>query len=119
MNKKFAPDVIDRLLEYDWPGNVRELGNVIERLVVMTSGGVITEADLPLSLSGNRSRAEDHFSQEGGEVRLMPLREAVDELERKLIAKALDKYGSTRKAAEVLGVDASTVVRKLHRLKAQ
>lgn len=119
MNKKFAPGVIDRLLDYDWPGNVRELGNVIERLVVMTSGGMITEADLPQSLAGNRTREANYYNQETGEVRLMPLREAVDDLERKLIAKALDKYGSARKAAEVLGIDASTVVRKLHRLKAQ
>ncbi len=40
-------DVMKFLLKYDYPGNVRELKNLIERLVVLSDGGVITKEDMP------------------------------------------------------------------------
>ncbi|KUO78496.1 MAG: hypothetical protein APF81_22080 [Desulfosporosinus sp. BRH_c37] len=48
---------------------------------------------------------------------LMPLKEAVNEVERQLIVKALERYGSTYKAAAALGVNQSTIVRKMARFR--
>src|SRR6185436_16681827 len=43
-----APDALDRLVGYEWPGNVRELENVIQRAMVMATGGVILPEHLPI-----------------------------------------------------------------------
>ena len=48
---------------------------------------------------------------------LMPLKEAINEVERQLIDKALERYGSTYKAAAALGVNQSTIVRKMARFR--
>ncbi|HEY4907884.1 MAG TPA: helix-turn-helix domain-containing protein, partial [Methylomirabilota bacterium] len=46
--RAIAPDALDRLVGYEWPGNVRELENVIQRAMVMASGGVILPEHLPI-----------------------------------------------------------------------
>jgi DNA-binding NtrC family response regulator len=43
-------DVLDRFEDYSWPGNVRELENIVQRLVVMNDGAVITAEQLPQTL---------------------------------------------------------------------
>jgi len=110
--RDFAPEVIEAFLEYDWPGNVRELENMVERLMVVSAGELISVSQLPISL--NRSA-----SKSGGVSvnSLMPLKEAVDEVERQLIDRALEKYGSTYKAAAALGVNQSTIVRRMARFR--
>ena len=112
LQREFSPEVINVFLKYDWPGNVRELENMVERLMVVSSGEVITLSDLP-----------DSFKQSTGQVggvsvdSLMPLRDAVYEVERQLIDKAMEKYGSTYKAAAALGVNQSTIVRRMARFR--
>jgi len=110
--RDFAPEVIEAFLEYDWPGNVRELENMVERLMVVSAGELITVSQLPISFNRNASKS-------GGVSvdSLMPLKEAVDEVERQLIDKALEKYGSTYKAAAALGVNQSTIVRRMARFR--
>lgn len=46
----FPPHVLKQLIDYAWPGNVRELGNAVERLVLLSEGGVVSADDLPASL---------------------------------------------------------------------
>jgi len=106
-NKYFSSEVIDRFLEYSWPGNIRELENVIERMVVMTDDKEITTQHLPLTIRNNAHSVINVIFPEQ-----TSLKSAVDELEKQMIKQALKKYGSTRKAARVLGVDQSTIVRK-------
>lgn len=106
-NKYFSSEVIDRFLEYPWPGNIRELENVIERMVVMTDEKEIIIQHLPLTIRNNvHSVVNVVFPEQTS------LKSAVDELEKQMIKQALKKHGSTRKAAKVLGVDQSTIVRK-------
>ncbi len=106
-NKYFSSEVIDRFLEYAWPGNIRELENVIERMVVMTDEKEIIIQHLPLTIRNNvPSMVNVVFPEQAS------LKSAVDELEKQMIRQALKKHGSTRKAAKVLGVDQSTIVRK-------
>ncbi len=112
LHREFAPDAVEAFYQYGWPGNVRELENMVERLIVMAPNELITLSQLPPVFQ----RPQD----EGGGVfvrALMPLKEAVLEVERQLIDKAMEKYGSTYKAAEALGVNQSTVVRRLAKLR--
>ena len=106
-NKSLDPNVIEKLIAYDWPGNVRELENVIERTLVTHPGDVIEDVVLP------NDRAETKSSQSAQSTQL--LKEAVEALERQMISGALATYGSTRKAARVLGVSQPTIVRKAAR----
>jgi transcriptional regulator with GAF, ATPase, and Fis domain len=100
--KTIAPEVMDRLAGYDWPGNIREMENLVERLVTLTSGPVIQDADLPLKVrarSRTRSLAEE---VRGGTVSLT---QAVDAFERELILDALDRTAHIQvRAAKALGV---------------
>ncbi|MDR0576517.1 MAG: sigma 54-interacting transcriptional regulator [Candidatus Accumulibacter sp.] len=94
---------------YSWHGNIRELQNVMERLVVLADAAIIGRADLPDGI-------RDDFCREGVVVdRIMPLKEAINSVERQLLDMAAARYGSTTKIAEVLGVNQSTICRKLKR----
>lgn len=88
----------DLLLRYDYPGNVRELENIIERAVVITRGPVITSRDLPFS----RSSIHPHMS----EVKTWrSLKESVEDLEYKMIRRALEETANHQtKAANLLGI---------------
>jgi PAS domain S-box-containing protein len=108
MNKKISSEVMDRLIAYDWPGNVREVENFIERLVVMVIEDIIELKHLPEFLQSNIANSHFQVSISG----IIPLKKASEDLEKQLISKALKKYGTTRKAAEILQVDQATVVRK-------
>ncbi len=108
-DKTFSPKTMDCLYDYDWPGNVRELENLIERMVVVTPGREITLENLPAELTeASQSTLLPRYHQTS-------LRAAMDEFEKKIISQVLKEQGSTRKAARVLGVNQSTIVRKAKR----
>lgn len=64
---KVDRDAMQCLMEYHWPGNVRELENVIERAILLSSGNVITLADLPLEVRQGGSEKLSSESEEGKE----------------------------------------------------
>ena len=107
LNKRISPDVVDILMAYDWPGNVRELENLIERLVVISSSDIISRDELPVHLS---SAAVDNPQVSVSAI--IPLKEAVESVERQLLERAFAQYRTTRQMAQKLEVNASTVVRK-------
>ena len=113
MNKKISPGVVDNLMRYDWPGNVRELENLIERMVVITIKDIITTEDLPSHLCDSTDLNSPYVMVSG----IVPLREAVESVEKQLLEKAYAKYRTTRQMAQELKVDASTVVRKAAKYK--
>jgi len=108
MNKKISPEIIDIFMQYDWPGNVRELENLIERLVVITPGDIIGREDLPSHLGEALGTSSSYILVSG----IVPLREAVESVERQLLEKVYVKFRTTRQMAKELEVDASTIVRK-------
>jgi PAS domain S-box-containing protein len=114
LNKTISVQVVERLAEYDWPGNVRELQNIVERMVVLTREDEIRLENIPPQIK-NLVEAERQFHVDVSDV--IPLKDALFQVEKKLIIKALQKYGTTRRAAEALGVDQSTVVRKFQRIR--
>ncbi|MFP6851116.1 MAG: sigma 54-interacting transcriptional regulator [Pseudomonas sp.] len=100
-------EALDVLTEYAWPGNIRELINLVERLVVTCSGATVGLFDLPEDMRNSRAEGD-------GESQL-PLRKQVENLERRLIRKALLRHKTTREAAKVLGVSQATLVQKMQR----
>jgi len=96
-------EAINALAEYDWPGNIRELENVIERAFIL-SDAEITLADLPPAVSKSFSGAET------GGIKTL------DEVERDHILQTLESLGQDKSAAAAaLGIDLSTLYRKLKR----
>lgn len=90
---------MQQLCEYDWPGNVRELCNLVERHVALSDGAVLHLDSLP-SLARGDSIDGDFPS--------------LEELERRYILKVLEKYaGNREKSAATLGINKSTLWRKL------
>ncbi len=109
MKKRLSLDVLDIFEKYSWPGNVRELRNLIERIVVMTPDDVITVRDLPDSFCEDAECADVRGIAVSG---FMPLKEALEAVEKQLIKKAYDKYSTTRIMAEHLQISAASIVRK-------
>jgi two-component system response regulator HydG len=103
---RLAPEIVTALTRYPWPGNVRELENLIERLVVVGTTPEIGLSELSAiapSVHGNQER----FSLPRD--RLATLRE----VEEEYIAWAIERCGGNKtKAAEVLGIDPSTLHRR-------
>jgi DNA-binding NtrC family response regulator len=99
-------DAMRALLDYDWPGNIRELEHTVERAILLASGDVIRTADLNLyHPRAAQTEADD-------DLEALPL----DEVERLLIRKALNRHGgNVSQAAEALGLSRSALYRRLQR----
>lgn len=109
---RITPRASQALLNYGYPGNVRELMNICERIVVMSEGPRIDLEDLPGDLIPERRTpdiSEDFWP--GG----LTLAQAIGKVEKKILRKAIRKYRSQAAAAEALGVNQSTVARKLRK----
>ena len=105
----FTPEVATQLLRYPWPGNVRELANVVERAVALTTHDHVTLVDLPKAV-GLRRKPEVVIGSDASE--LVPL----EEMERRYVLHVLDAVGGSRTAAaKILGVDRTTLWRRLER----
>jgi len=111
--KVFLPEALDLLTGYDWPGNVLELKNIIERILIMTPGGLVTPEDIPDLRGGPLSgpppcpTLEDAFSRSS-------LRDAREEFERKFIIHKLeDNDWNISRTAELIELERSNLHRKI------
>ncbi|WP_026695396.1 sigma-54-dependent Fis family transcriptional regulator [Peribacillus kribbensis] len=102
IHKSLSHETKSILYSYHWPGNVRELRNLAESMVVSVPSFSIEPKDLP-----------PHFHTIAQPDTPPSLKLQVEQYEKRLILDALQKHGSIRKAAESLGVDHSTIVKKL------
>jgi two-component system response regulator AtoC len=99
---------LETLLRYSWPGNVRELGNVIERTLILSDGGSLRSSDLPpeIASAGASSPPETPGPDD--------LRSARRGFERAHVAAVLRRHGGDKSAAaRALGIDLSSLYRKL------
>ncbi|QGT98660.1 Transcriptional regulator [Candidatus Syntrophocurvum alkaliphilum] len=109
MKKRLDNKVYNNLIEYNWPGNVRELENLIERLVVTSIDNTININDLPSSYIKTSSTMLEDDKQ------IIPLQQAVENTERKLLENAFSRYRTSYQVAQALKVNQSTIVRKVHK----
>lgn len=108
--RTLSQEAMTLLCRYPWPGNVRELENQVVRLVVTTSSTVIQPKDLPSDVVGHTATPPGLPVQV---LDLISFPEAQAALERQLLTLAMQRCKSTREMAQLLGVNQSTVVRKL------
>jgi DNA-binding NtrC family response regulator len=103
---KILREAMQALVNYDWPGNVRELENMIERAVALCEEDLIERTDLPDKLTQVKIAIRDLDEYEM----------TLDALEEQHIRKVLQKVnGDKVKAAQILGINLSTLYRKLAR----
>jgi two-component system response regulator HydG len=109
---------LSALEAYPWPGNVRELEHAIERAVVISRGAQIDVDDLPESVrSGGGERAAGLGALEGRTL-AVPLGTTMEEIELRVIRETLRQTkGDKNLAAQLLGIAARTIYRKLDREK--
>jgi two-component system response regulator HydG len=106
--KNLSSEVLDAILAYEWPGNVRELENALERAATLTKGAEIPASALPVRVT--ERRAEPLVAE-----RTHP-NPTLDVIEQAYITWVLQaEAGNKSRAAEVLGIDPSTLYRKLSR----
>jgi DNA-binding NtrC family response regulator len=114
----FEPEAMAVLEAYPWPGNIRELENIIERMVVVKGKGFITLGDLPPQIRAPRSLTPKGtptpipvLPQDGTDLRAM-----LEAVEERMIGEALERTGGNKnRAAELLGLNRTTLVEKLRR----
>jgi PAS domain S-box-containing protein len=109
--KRILREVLDFLIVYNYPGNVRELKNLIERLVVMSESDLIGMEDVPLNLFDK----ESSYHLPKGCKMTFDINRFLKNIEASLINEAIKQCGTTYRAATYLGINQSTVVRKIHK----
>ena len=106
--RALAPDTLEAMQRYSWPGNVRELENALERAVILAKGDMIPLSALPERVVEPRS---DPLVSESAQAN-----PTLDTIERAYIMWVLENEGGNKpRTAEVLGIDPSTLYRKLSR----
>jgi two-component system NtrC family response regulator len=107
---RLAPSVHQRLISYSWPGNVRQLENVLERLMLLAAGDVITADDLPeelISPSASSAVLWPALPEEGLSLEV---------IERELISRALEKFkGNQTQAARYLDISRRTLIYRMEK----
>ncbi len=104
--QRIAPEVVTALSRYPWPGNVRELENLIERLVVVGTTAELGLGDLT-ALAPTIVGGQDRFSLPRDQL------STLREVEEEYIAWVVERCGGNKtRAAEVLGIDPSTLHRR-------
>jgi two-component system, NtrC family, response regulator AtoC len=107
-----SPEAAERLLSYAWPGNVRELRNAVERAVALTRHESITVDDLPERIRAYKVSHVLVASQDPEELVNLA------EVEKRYIARVLGAVGGNKStAARILGIDRTTLYKKLQQYK--
>jgi PAS domain S-box-containing protein len=114
IEKQFSPDVLSLLSRYHWPGNVRELQNTVEWLYIASDGETIEVDALPPKLKESLLGISEDLPIIINKI--IPLKDAIDLVEKELIKKAQTMVTSTYKIADLLKINQSTVVRKLNKM---
>lgn len=121
IDKAFTIEAFDALKAYSWPGNVRELDNIVHKLLINTRGKIIDDSAVKRIIKESlRKMGEKDTSVDSADVDFNETintdQSALDSImgkhERAVIQEALQKYGTTRNAAEALGISQSQLMRK-------
>lgn len=107
-NKTLSISATEKLQNYNWPGNIRELENVLERAVIFSEGDVIDYQDIGVDITRTILDGGYGLISEGKKFK-----DVVNEFEKSILIDALSRYKTTRAVGEKLGIDQSTVVKKM------
>lgn len=111
--KTFLPETMELLCRHAWPGNVRELKNIIERILIMTPGRIVTPSDIPDLQFEKGLTGLPYPSEDGGGV-MGTLREAREEFERGFIVQKLEENDwNISRTADVIELERSNLHRKI------
>jgi PAS domain S-box-containing protein len=105
--KRISSDALRVFKQHSWPGNIRELKNAMERLVVVSEGEYLDVNELALKQADKTIMPCVQVSG------IMPLSTAVEEIEKQILATALNELSSSRKVAAAIGINQATVLRKM------
>lgn len=113
IDKELSPDALQKLYDYYWPGNVRELENIIHRLIISSRGVIISGEDVEEILNENAYgdmivSVKKNFNR----ADQLDYHQLMEQQEKQIIEYALKKEGTTRKAAELIGLPQTTFARK-------
>ncbi len=123
--KRFSSQALKKIFDYHWPGNIRELENMVEYIVNLEIGDLVTVSSLPASIremsKDQRHDMEKEMKEPQTVNHLPESLYKVNEVEEQLIIQALQRFGTStegkRKAAEALGISLATLYRKLEKMK--
>ena len=106
--KQLSLELAKIIRALDWPGNIRELENFIENMVVLANESTLMPKHLP-------PRYQKAASSDNGVIvnGILPLKKVLQEAEAQLLQNAKERFQTTTEIAKVLGVDQSTISRKL------
>ena len=111
--KVFKPETFDLFVQYDWPGNVMELKNIIERILIMTPGRLITPGDIP-DLKGGHQPLSSPCLRPDNAFQKSSLRDAREEFEREFIIYKLEENDwNISRTAELIELERSNLHRKI------
>ncbi|BCR04176.1 sigma-54-dependent Fis family transcriptional regulator [Desulfuromonas versatilis] len=111
--KTITPEALDALVRHAWPGNVRELKNIVERLVIMTPGTLITEGDLPAGILDRRGAPRVAVAA-NGDPGAVTFKEAKEDFEREFIIQKLEENDwNISRTAEAIEIERSNLHRKI------
>jgi len=114
--RPIRPEAIEKLKRYDFPGNIRELRNLIERALILSSDSQIGPADFPLGTHAGpaASQASASIDWIDSLPETVPLRELLEDVEKRLIVRALNASGAVQaEAARRLQLSRSDLAYKL------
>ena len=107
---ELASSVVQHLTHYRWPGNVRELENVLERMLVLSSSNLISEADLPEEIRRHPPDSSLFW------IELPEEGVSLEAVERELILRALEQAkGNQTKAAKYLDISRRTLIYRMEK----
>ena len=110
--KAFLPEALDKLRHYGWPGNLRELKNVVERILIVAPGRIISADDVP-NLADGAPAGSEHASLEGPFAKTA-LRDAREDFEREYIIHKLEENDwNISRTAELIELERSNLHRKI------
>ncbi len=113
--KEFSAEAINLLQKHSWPGNVRELKNLVERLMIMCPGTIITEKDVTLFLGDKNGQTPMLVT--GSRYQQYNYKEAKKHFERDYItSKLLENNGNFSQTAEQIGIERSHLHKKVKSL---